>query len=107
MCLFNYRRKVVRVTFCAVSSVPQNFKNSFGSKSEFTKTQRKMVFHDLGLSLGVGLTVSSLAAGVIRYKRIPNVIANSLEIGSVCSYLAYMGTLISTPFRAKSVKSVL
>ena len=59
------------------------------------------MFGDFKLSLGVGVTLGGIAAGIIRYKKIPNVFANSLEIGSVCSYLTYMGTLIATPFRVK------
>ena len=102
MCLFKNWRKVVRVTFCAVSSVPQNFKKNYKNKSEFAQKHKKMFFGDLGLSLGVGIAMSGLAAGIISYKRIPNVFANSLEIGSVCSYLTYMGTLIATPFRVKA-----
>ena len=102
MCLFKNRRKVVRVTFCTVSSSPLNFKKRLENKPDFVKKQRRMMFGDLGLSLGVGAAVSGIAAGIIRYKRIPNVFANSIEIGSVCSYLTYMGTLIATPFRVKA-----
>ena len=92
----------MRIAFCAVSYVPHNFKNKLNNKSEFAQKQRKMMFGNLGLSLGVGVAMSGIAAGIIRYKRIPNVFTNSLEIGSVCSYLTYMGALITTPFRVKA-----
>ena len=55
----------------------------------------------MGMSVGVGVAMGSMAAGIMSYKRLPSVFANSLEIGSIFSYLTYMGTLIATPFRVK------
>ena len=103
MCLFTYWRSVVRVSFYTFNFSPLSFKRRTNSNSQsaFSKKQKNMLIGDLGMSVGVGVAMGSMAAGILKYKRIPSVFANSLEIGSIFSYLTYMGTLIATPFRVK------
>ena len=93
----------MRVAFCTFGSNPKSFKSNSVSElqRDYLKKQRKLLFEDLSLSIGVGVVAGATAAGIMRYRKLPNVFVNSLEIGSVFSYLTYMGTLIATPFRVK------
>ena len=87
----------MRVSFGSVNN-SISFKCKYGSKLNSSNKKRTM-FGDLGFSLGVGVTMGGLAAGVMRYKRLPNIFVNSFDFGSVFSYLTYMSTLIAKPFR--------
>ena len=93
----------MRVSFNSSGFYPQNFKGSgmLASQKAYDRKQKLMLIGDLGLSLSVGVAAGFAAAGIMRYKKMSNIFVNSLELGSIFSYLTYMGTLIATPFREK------
>ena len=92
----------MKVSFYPVYSPSTNFKQRMNRHGQHNNTKpKKVLFGDIGLSLGIGVAMGTVAAGIMRHKKLPNIFSNSFEIGSVFGYLTYMGTLISTPFRGK------
>ena len=57
------------------------------------------MFGDIGVSIGTGAIMGGIVALIMHYKKLPNILANSFNFGSIFGYLTYMGTLIATPFR--------
>ena len=65
------------------------------------KIENAKILGDLGLSLGIGVAAGCISAGILSRKKLPNVFVNSLGVGTMVSYITYIGTLLAIPFRLK------
>ena len=92
----------MRVTFCqplAVCTNPIGTKTSF--KAGACKEKNNSFACDFCLSAGVGITAGLISAGILSKKKVPNAFINALGLGIVFSYITYIATLLSAPFRLK------
>ena len=80
---------------------PENKSLSFKNTISERRLERRQQLKDIGISIGVGVAAGLITAGVLYKKKAPYAFINSLEIGAVFSYITYIVTLLTAPFRLK------